>query len=317
MVSKSRMIPEALSILADLDMPRQQLNERSALSLLAICGLRPQDDWAKASSPLIGITPIMDWARDHYDKNYPSNTRETFRRQTMHQFVAGGIAVYNPDKPDRPTNSPNAVYQIEPMCLALIQSFGTDEYPLKLEGFKATRLSLPEKYAKHREMTMVPVKIDGKEVTLSPGEHSELIRNIWEEFAPRFVPGGELAYVGGTGEKWGYFNEALLKEIGIEVDNHGKMPDVIVYYREKNWLVLSEAVTSHGPVDARRHEELNKLFAKSKAGLVFVSAFPDRKTFTHYAEAISWETDVWIADNPTHLIHYNGARFLGPYEPHN
>ena len=314
MVSKSRMIPEALSILADLDMPRQQLNERSALSLLAICGLRPQDDWAKASSPLIGITPIMDWARDHYDKNYPSNTRETFRRQTMHQFVAGGIAVYNPDKPDRPTNSPNAVYQIEPMCLALIQSFGTDEYPLKLEGFKVTRLSLAEKYAKHREMTMVPVKIDGKEVTLSPGEHSELIRNIWEEFAPRFVPGGELVYVGDTGEKCGYFNEALLKEIGMKVDNHSKMPDVIVYYREKNWLVLSEAVTSHGPVDAKRREELDTLFAKSKAGLVFVSAFPDRKTFTAYSEAISWETEVWIADNPAHLIHYNGARLLGPYK---
>ena len=152
------------------------------------------------------------------------------------------------------------------------------------------------------------------EITLSPGEHSELIRNIWEQFSPRFVPGGELVYVGDTGEKWGYFNKELLKELGVEVDNHGKMPDVVVYFRERNWLVLAEAVTSHGPVDGKRHEELNILLATSKAGLVFVSAFPDRKTFTHYAEAISWETEVWIADNPTHLIPYNGARFLGPHE---
>jgi hypothetical protein len=314
MSSKTERVNEALKILTDLDMPRGQLNERSALALLALVGLRPRDDWARASSPLIGITPIMEWAKQHYDKEYAPNTRETVRRQTMHQFVDGGIARYNPDKPDRPTNSPHAVYQIEPSCLALVQSFGTNRYALKLKGYNATRVSLAEKYAKHREMKMVPVKIGGGEITLSPGDHSELIRKMWEEFAPRFVPGGELVYVGDTGEKWGYFNEALLKEIGVQVDNHGKMPDVVIYYRDRNWLVLAEAVTSHGPVDGKRHDELNRLFEKSKAGLVFVSAFPDRKTFTHYAEAISWETEVWIADNPTHLIHYNGARFLGPHK---
>ncbi len=151
-------------------------------------------------------------------------------------------------------------------------------------------------------MKMVPVKIDGKEIILSPGDHSELIRQIWEEFAPRFVPGGELVYVGDTGEKWGYFNQPLLKEIGVIVDNHGKMPDVVVYYRERNWLVLAEAVTSHGPVDGKRHDELNRLFAGSKAGLVFVSAFPDRRTFTHYAEAISWETEVWIGSHTSNSL---------------
>ena len=303
MATRTDRVNEALKILTDLEMPRGQLNERSALALLAIAGLRPQDHWTKASNPLMGITPIMEWASKHYEKEYAPNTRETVRRQTMHQFVDGGIALYNPDKPDRPTNSPNAVYQIEPSCLALLRSFGTKEYELKLKGYKAERISLAAQYAKHREMKMVPIKIDGKEIILSPRDHSELIRQIWEEFAPRFVPGGELVYVGDTGEKWGYFNEPLLKEIGVVVDNHGKMPDVVVYYRERNWLVLAEAVTSHGPVDGKRHAELNRLFAGSKAGLVFVSAFPDRRTFTHYAEAISWETEVWIADNPTHLIH--------------
>lgn len=313
MAASDERIQQALSILTDLEMPRAQLNDRSALALLALTGLRPKDKWANATAPLMGITPIMDWAKEHYAREYAPNTRETFRRQTMHQFVDAGIALYNPDKPDRPTNSPNAVYQIEPSCLALIQSLGTDEYGLKLKGFNATRVTLAAKYAKHREMKMVPVKIAGGEISLSPGDHSELIRQIWEQFAPRFVPGGELIYVGDTGEKWGYFNEALLKEIGVEIDNHGKMPDVVIYYRERNWLVLAEAVTSHGPVDGKRHDELARLFARSKAGHVYVSAFPDRKTFTHYAETISWETEVWIADNPSHLIHYNGSRFLGPH----
>lgn len=163
-------------------------------------------------------------------------------------------------------------------------------------------------------MNMVPLKVaHGKEVTLSPGEHSELIRKIWEEFAPRFIPGGELVYVGDTGEKWGYFDEPLLAGLGVKIGSHGKMPDVAVYYRERNWLVLAEAVTSHGPVDSKRHDELQRIFQNSSAGLVFVSAFPDRRTFTQYAEAISWETEVWMADNPSHLIHFNGARFLGPH----
>ena len=142
---------------------------------------------------------------------------------------------------------------------------------------------------------------------------SQLIRDIVEQFARRFVPGGQLVYVGDTGEKWGYFDQELFASLGLKVDDHGKMPDVILYYPDRSWLILAEAVTSHGPVDAKRHRELDSLFKNSKAGLVFVSAFPDRRTFTRYIEQISWETEVWIADNPSHLIHFNGSRFLGPY----
>lgn len=315
MATKTKRIKEALSILADLDMPRMQQNERSALCLLALVNLPHNKLWSEASNPLIGITPIMDWARDHYDKEYAPNTRETVRRQTMHQFVNAGVALYNPDEPNRAVNSPKVVYQIEPTCLALLRSFGTDEYKLKLKGYNAAREGLATKYAKQREMEMVPIRLKGEQViSLSPGAHSILIRQIWEQFGARYVPGGQLVYIGDTGEKWGYFDAVLLKSLEVAVDNHGKMPDVVMYYPEKNWLVLAEAVTSHGPVDSKRHEELRKLFAGSSAGLVFVSAFPDRRTFTKYLETISWETEVWIADNPTHLIHFNGARFLGPYE---
>jgi len=234
MATKSGRIKEAISILADLDMPRAQRNERSALCLLALVNLPHNRRWLEAGYPLMGITPIMDWARDHYDKKYAPNTRETVRRQTMHQFVNAGIALYNPDEPDRSVNSPKAVYQIEPTCLALLQSFGTDEYSLKLKGYMAAREGLATKYAKRRKMEMVPVKLeDGKYIKLSPGAHSTLIRQIWEQFGSRYVPGGQLVYIGDTGDKWGYFDEALLKSLGVAVDNHGKMPDVVMYYGEK------------------------------------------------------------------------------------
>ncbi|HPY14521.1 MAG TPA: BsuBI/PstI family type II restriction endonuclease, partial [bacterium] len=146
------------------------------------------------------------------------------------------------------------------------------------------------------------------------GKHSELIRSVIEDFGPCFVPGGELVYVGDTGKKWGYFDEKLLSSIGVKVEEHGKMPDVVIYYRKKNWLVLAEAVSSSGPVDGIRHDELSKLFKKSTAGLVYVTAFPDRgETFRKFLSVVAWETEVWCASDPTHLIHFNGTKFLGPY----
>jgi len=309
-------ITAALTVLTDLGMPRAQLNERSALCLLALLNVTPGMAWSEAESPLMGITPIMDWVKEHYEKKYAPNTRETFRRQTMHQFVQAGIALYNPDDPSRPVNSPHAVYQIEPECLSLLRCYGKETYRQRIADYLVKRESLAAKYAKRREMQMIPLSVSGAtKVQLSPGAHSELIRAIWQEFAPRFVPGGVLVYAGDTGEKWGYFDEKLLGSLGVAVDSHGKMPDVVIYYPQREWLILAEAVTSHGPVDAKRHRELMELFAGSKAGLVFVSAFPDRRTLNRYLEAISWETEVWVADNPSHLIHFNGARFLGPYEP--
>jgi len=313
-MSKDQKLAEALEVLTDLGMPRQQLNERSSLSLLALLNLSPEKAWSQAGAPLMGITPIMDWSKKCYGKNYAPNTRETFRRQTMHQFVQAGLALYNPDKPDRAVNSPHAVYQIEPSLLVVLKLYGTKNYKIKLAEFRKKNKSLILKYAKEREMHLIPVRISkDQEIKLSAGEHSKLIKDIIEQFCPRFVPGGMLIYVGDTGDKWGYYNKPLLSSLGIVVDNHGKMPDVVIYYTEKNWLLLIESVTSHGPVDGKRHEELGKLFKGSKAGLVYVSAFPTRKVMNKYLETISWESEVWVAEAPTHLIHFNGIRFLGPY----
>lgn len=316
MNNKGNHIESAHQIIISLGLPRAQQNERSALCLLALLNLTPSKSWSDAENPLVGITPIMDWAREHYQKEYAPNTRETFRRQTMHQFCDAGIALYNPDKPDRPVNSPKAVYQIEPGALELLRSFGTAVWHDKLAVYLSDRETLIARYAKEREQNRIPVEIaPGKKITLSPGEHSELIRTIIEDFAPRFAPGSLLVYAGDTGDKWGYFDAALLSELGVDVDSHGKMPDVVLYYTEKNWLLLVESVTSHGPVDGKRHDELASLFAESTAGLVYVTAFPNRAIMGRYLGEIAWETEVWIADAPSHLIHFNGVRFLGPYNP--
>lgn len=314
-MSKHKKVNDALAILIALGLPRGQQNDRSALCLLALLNLAPDSLWAQAQNPMIGITPIINFCRDNYGKHYAPNTRETFRRQTMHQFVSAGIAHYNPDDPERPVNSPKAVYQLDSDVLSLIRSFGTRKWKANLESYQSAHTTLSKRYAKEHNQKIIPVTIaSGKKIHLTPGEHSKLVKAIIEEFAPRFVPGARLVYVGDTGEKWAYCDKDLLSDLTISLDTHGKMPDVLIHYSEKNWLLLIESVTSHGPVDSKRHDELASLFTSSKASLVYVTAFPNRSIMARYLSEISWETEVWCSDSPSHLIHFNGERFLGPYK---
>ncbi len=315
MTSKQERINEALDVLRQIGMPNEQLNDRTAICLLALLDLPETTAWNKASNPKLGIRAILDFAREKLSHNYAENTRESIRKYSVKQLVAAGILLHNPDKPDRAVNSSGNCYQVEPTALALFRKFGTRDWKKTLLTYSETRQTLAEQFAQHRDMQRIPVIINqGHKIKLSAGKHSDLIRAIIEEFLPRFVPGGDLVYVGDTGTKWGYFDEQLLHTLGVEVGNHGKMPDVIIYYREKNWLILVEAVASSGPVDGIRHAELSDLFKASTAGLVYVTAFPDRgEVMRKFLSAVAWETEVWCNSDPTHLIHFNGIRFLGPY----
>lgn len=315
MTTKQKRIEEALDILRQLGMPNEQLNDRTAICLLALLDLPKNKSWKDAGNPMLGIRAILDFAREKLGHNYAENTRESIRKYSVKQLVAAGVLLHNPDKPDRAVNSSDNCYQVESDALALFRKFGTKAWTKALLGYLETRQTLADKFAQHRNLQRIPVAIrHGHKIKLSAGKHSDLIRAIIEEFAPRFVPGGELVYVGDTGTKWGYFDEKLLHTLGVEVGNHGKMPDVVVYYREKNWLILVEAVASSGPVDGMRHAELSDLFKASTAGLVYVTAFPDRgEIMRKFLSVVAWETEVWCSSDPTHLIHFNGIRFLGPY----
>jgi hypothetical protein len=307
-------IDDAQKIIIDLGMPRAQQNERTALCILALVDIQEKDSWETAKNPLIGITPIMEFAFNQYHKKYAPNSRETFRRFSMHQLVEAGIAKYNPDDPSRPVNSPKAVYQISDEALSVIRKFKQYDYAETIQIFMKGGKTLSAKYAAEREQLMIPVKTkNGGEIRLSPGEHNELIKAIIEDFGPRYIPGSELVYIGDTGEKWGYYDIELAGKIGLEMDHHGKMPDVILYDKNKKWLVLIESVTSHGPIDGKRIIELKKLFAGIKQSLIFVTAFPSRAYLNRYLNDIAWESEVWLADNPSHMIHFNGSKFLGPY----
>jgi hypothetical protein len=166
-----------------------------------------------------------------------------------------------------------------------------------------------------RKMQRLPVQLaEGHKIKFSPGGQNILIKKIIKGLCSLFTPGGHLIYVGNTSSKSAYYDSNKLASLGVMIKEHSSMPDVVVHHIKKNWLVLIEAVTSHGPVNPKRRQELKKLFAGSSAGLVFVTAFIDRHAMLKYLHDISWETEVWVSESPTHLIHFNGERFLGPYE---
>jgi adenine-specific DNA-methyltransferase len=314
-VRAKRRIQETLSVLKSLGLPREQQNERSALTLLALLDLRPNTPWRQAGDPLRGITEMMGFFAEHYGKTYAPNTRETVRRFTVHQFVQAGLAVPNPDKPSRPTNSPQAVYQIEPSARALVKMYGTADWENALKLYLTAVETLQRRYAREREMQRLPLTLPtGAKIALSPGGQNVLVRKIVDDFCPLFTPGAAPVYIGDTAEKWAYFDEEAFQALGVSVEAHGKMPDVVVHHEAKGWLVLIEAVTSHGPVNPKRRQELQALFHGCRADLVFVTAFLSRRDLVKYLNDIAWETEVWVADSPTHLIHFNGERFLGPFE---
>lgn len=309
-------ITEAAAILASLGLPKAQQNERSALTLLALATIKPNTPWKDARAELLRTVDIMGFIRDIHGKDYAANSRETFRRQTLHQFEQARIVDRNPDDPTRPTNSGKNAYRLTDDALQAIRRFGGKEFQAAAEAFLASHGSLATAYQKQRETHQVPLKLpDGKVVHLSPGDHNVLQVAIVEQFGPRFAPGAEVLYVGDTARKHVVLEAKALQELKVPITEHDKLPDVILYWREKNWLFLIEAVTSHGPVSPKRHAELEKTLAGCYAERVYVTAFLNTSDFKKYVSDIAWETEVWIEDKPDHMVHFNGPKFLGPYKP--
>lgn len=305
---------EAQLILAELGLPRPQQNKISGLTLMALCRVGGSVGWSMARRESLTIRKgIMDYVGDVLGNPYAENSREQFRRKVLHQFVQAGIALYNPDDPTLATNSQKNHYAISDEALAAILTFGTPQWAAARDQFLAVQGSLAEQYAAAREHSQVPVTMpNGEVLQLSPGAHNEVQAAIIMEFAPRFVPGSQVLYLGDTVSKALVVDEETFGRLGVALTQHDKMPDVVLYDSERDWVVLVEAVTSHGPMSPKRLVELNAMFTNCTAGLVFVSAFPDMAEFKKHAADIAWDTEVWLADVPSHMMHFNGDRFLGP-----
>ncbi|MCL2049077.1 MAG: restriction endonuclease [Defluviitaleaceae bacterium] len=299
---------EAKSILATLNMPVSQQSDICCYTLLAMGSLTEQSEWASAKNDWIRIHDIMNFIDDAYGMRYAENSRETFRKQAIHHFRNAAIIEDN----GKATNSPNYRYRLTNEFLMLLKKYGSDTWSEMIEDFSANHPSLIEIYASKKKMAKMPVQINGIELSLSVGGHNHLQKMILEEFAPRFAPFSECIYVGDTAKKDLHKDTEKLQRLGFSITLHDKMPDVVLYREDKNWLYFIEAVTSVGPLDTKRIMEIEAMTKNVSSGKIFVTSFLDFKTFKKFSESLAWETEVWIADMPEHMIHLNGDRFIGP-----
>ena len=306
-------IEKAQEILESLGLPSAQQNEISALTLLALAQLSEGSEWKDASNPMLRVHDILVEIKQRYGREYAENSRETVRRKVLHQFEQAGIVLQNTDNPTRPINSGLNNYMLSDLALDAIRANGSAAWNKKRKAFLDQQGKLLDLYQKSKEQYKVALQVaDGTTYKLSPGKHSELQSTIVSEFIPRFAPNTKMLYLGDTAKKTIVFEKELLAKLRVPVSEHGKFADIILYDKKKNWLFLIEAVTAHGPVSPKRHVEMEKLLENCTAGRVYVTAFLDFATFKKFVNEIAWETEVWIAEMPSHMIHFNGDKFLGP-----
>lgn len=311
-------IQQAQDILKTLGLPKAQQNEMAALTLLVLAQLSEEMAWHEAQRRSLRVHDILGEMQTRYDRKYAENTRETIRRQILHQFVQAGLVERNPDELSLATNSPRTHYALSEAALQTIRTYASPLWVDAVQTYLEGKSALIEIYLRQRDQHKVSLVMEsGVEYHLSPGVHNQLQVAVIEEFGPRFAPGAQVLYVGDTANKTLHINSDIFIKLGIPVFNHDKLPDVVLYDEARNWLYLIEAVTSHGPISPKRQLELEEFLNNCSAGLIFVTAFPDFNTFKSFADNIAYETEVWIADRPTHLIHFNGDRLLGPRPKNN
>lgn len=315
-----KLIAIAAEILTAIGFPIQELtprrSERVAMALLATANI---DSMSKINQPktiddgiVMKTRDIIDFMNAHFGENVSSGSYDDIRRKDLKQLILGSIVMRTNENLAR--NDSTRGYALNHSAAPLFQSYGTKNWKQEVDKFVKTHGSVTELLDRTRDIVRIPITVQGKTFEFSNGEHNVLQKAIIEEFLPIYGYGAEVLYVGDTADKYLHLAQEKLDELGFFKLDHGELPDVVAYSESKNWLYLIEAVHSSGPISENRLLELKKLTKNCKADIVYVTAFLDRATFRTWVKDIAWETEVWIADNPTHLIHFNGDKFMGPYK---
>lgn len=291
---------------------------KMAKAFIAVAGLKPGQNWSEIKFNDPTHRPrsrdVIRWMNSFLGENISSGSYDDIRRKDLVYPIEAGIVLKAAGNEDAATNDGTRGYAINPDVADVLASYGTNAWTEKVGIFLAGKVLLVDELKRKRELAQLPVNIGGRLIAFSPGEHNKIQKAIIEDFLPRFGFNAEVLYVGDTADKYLYLQEDRLRELNFFEISHEKLPDVLAYSGEKNWLYVIEAVHSANPIDAMRKRTLEALSEKCSAAMVFVTAFLDRASFKKFASNIAWETEVWIADDPEHMIHFNGDKFLGPHK---
>lgn len=318
-------VEQALTIVRSIGVPlrkyTQRRLERVAKALLAVGLLEPGTPWSETKSYLDGgprpvtTRDIIKIWNTHYNENIADSSYDDVRRKDLIILEEAGLVRRSAADPTADTNDGTRGYAISVQSLALLRSYGGPEWEEQLLDFRQKNEPLEDRLSQAREFNKIPVKVpDGTTLNLSAGPHNQIQKDIVEVFLEQFTDGAELLYIGDASNKELYIAEKRLSELGIEQPARNLLPDVLAYDTVNEWLFVIEAVHTSNPIDPMRHLALRRMTKETKTkGCVFVSVFKDMTSFSKFSKSISWETEVWIVDEPDHMIHFDGKRFLGPY----
>ena len=288
--------------------------ERMAIAFLACGGIKKITDLKEVKDLNLKTRDIIAFVNKYFKEEISSGSYDDIRRKDLKLLTVDGVVIQS--SPNSATNDSSRGYNINPVYASLLKSYGDHDWLAQVELALKGKEQLKTKLLRRRELTKVKVSIEpNTELLFSTGKHNDLQKAIIEEFLPRYGYGAKLLYVGDTSDKYLYLKEDKLKELKFFEMSHEELPDILAYSEEKNWLYLIEAVHSSGAISEIRLLQLQELAKNCTAELIYVTAFLDRPKFRKFIQDIAWETEVWIAENPDHLIHFNGDKFLGPYKP--
>lgn len=300
-------IDEARNFLSQINVPAKQRSDMCCYVLVALCNIAQKAAWSEAENPWMGPHDIIVYLDTNGIKSYAENSRETIRKNCLRPFRDLAIIEDN----GLASNSGKYKYRLTDEMLELIRTYQTAEWATALKYYTKYNNALVHSYQSKKELQKMPVRVNGQDLRFSPGKHNQLQKAILEVFAPRFAQGFECLYVGDSADRDLYKNTARLQELGFDI-TLDVLPDVVLYVPSRKWLYFVECVTTVGPVDQKRKNDINAMTQGVDAGNVYVTAFPNFATYKKFSQDLAWETEVWIADAPEHLIHLNGDKFMGP-----
>jgi type II restriction enzyme len=296
-------IDQAKQILSEIAFPSKYITDTTAICVCALYDEAPRFNLINGYTKLsqgARVTDILEFSDKELGKKYAENSRETFRKYSLKYLVDEGLAIKNPDKPTRATNSGLNNYILSPQFKQLIDAYLQDTgqfNELKIHFSNVVALARQEEIEKlqeHRIHVEIPQSND--EVSLSPGEHNIIEKFIVEEIMPSLFPNFQLVYIGDTQVK-DHFDEELCRKINLTVDVHNKIPDVIGFDSQSSTILLFEAVASSGPIDNLRKKELLELFDSNQFNLVFGTVFLYDKLFQSFSKLIADGTDAYIIES--------------------
>jgi hypothetical protein len=314
------VIFQAVEALSALGVPTQPLTgrrlERMALAFLAVAKVTSAEGWSSTqhlgSGHRLTTREIIDFLNEHFHENISRGSYDDIRRKDLQLPVMAGIIVSA--TPEANKNNPTRRYAVDSGYAQVVRTYGTAAWSGLVQETVAERGSLAERTSVVKSLPRTEVIFPSGEVLeFGPGTHNLLIKSVIEEFLPRFGHEAQVYYVGDADRRLLVYEKERLSSLGFFELGAGELPDVVAYSQRRNWLFLIEAVATSGPVSAIRHLKLKALTENCAADIVYVTAFNDRVAMRKHLSEIAWETEVWIATEPDHMIHFDGDKFLGPY----